>query len=108
MREINRLGGPGGLDSVAAYPPSGQSTTGTKGDTMKKRGLILATLLLVGCGGEKNESEDSSSLRENVDDAVEAVTGIAAIKAGEKAKDKIKAINEEQNRKLQEALKETQ
>ena len=73
---------------------------------MKKWLALTAVFLLVGCGSQCEKSEKGESFKEGVDNVVEGVTGIAAVKAGKRAEDKLKAVNEDYNKKMNQALEE--
>ncbi|MDT8390012.1 MAG: hypothetical protein RRC34_05825 [Lentisphaeria bacterium] len=75
---------------------------------MKKWLVTAAALLLVSCGGDKQPSEDEKTFTEGVDKTVEDVTGITTIKVGKRTQDKLKAINDDYNKKMQEVLEENE
>lgn len=71
---------------------------------MKKWFAVITALLLVSCGGNNKKSEEEKTFTEEVDKVVEDVTGITTIKAGKRAQDKLKAINDDYNKKMQQVL----
>ncbi len=51
---------------------------------------------------EQQDETDETSLKEDVQSVVDAAIGVQAIEQGEKAKDKVRRLNEERNRQIDE------
>ena len=91
---------------------------------MKKFLLILFSLAMIGCsdsGSAEKKAEEAAKAKakqrqqaekegfqEEVDKVVEDITGITALKSGRKAEDKVRQINADYNRKMEQVLEETE
>lgn len=73
---------------------------------MKTLAILLLATVIIGCSKpEKKESAAPTSGHSSLaKDAIEGITGKTDVMAGEKAKEKIRAISAEQNKKLNEVL----
>jgi hypothetical protein len=77
---------------------------------------LFALLLLAGCGeststavqkraaeeGREAEQQPRGTVRREVDEVVEGMTGIKSVRTGEAMKEKINKIQEQQQRQLEE------
>ncbi|MCF7855146.1 MAG: hypothetical protein K9N51_10140 [Candidatus Pacebacteria bacterium] len=80
--------------------------------------VIAIAVLILGCTKQQEETTDESQPRDGEqqptsktsesEDAVQSViedaTGVSAVRKGEKAKDRIKAIQEERQRQIEEYI----
>jgi ABC-type glycerol-3-phosphate transport system substrate-binding protein len=75
--------------------------------------VAIATAFAAGCGKSNDtttndvtapETETAQEKESAIEEIVETVTGAKQIEEGKKAEEKIKAIQEEQTKKLNEAL----
>ena len=77
---------------------------------MKLLVLLVLTVFMTGCGkADRNETPAADQSKRSTSssvakEAIEGLTGKTAVMQGEQAKDKIKAISADQNRKLNEVL----